>query len=133
MVKFIKAHLENHIYPDDDPFVKDGVGKCSWKNYGKNLSAVVMLVKTFLNVGEAVCWRRQKFKGMLVKFAGENFFVCWLKRTYNFIHIAIILFHLHHGAGGNFFTNIKTTDLSWKVKATIQHFHPWIWRKISMI
>ena len=57
MVKFIKAHLENHIYPDDDPFVKDGVGKCSWKNYGKNLSAVVMLVKTFLNVGEAVCWR----------------------------------------------------------------------------
>ena len=56
MVKFIKAHLENHIYPDDDPFVKDGVGKCSWKNYGKNLSAVVMLVKTFLNVGEAVCW-----------------------------------------------------------------------------
>ena len=43
MVKFIKAHLENH--PDGDYFVVDEVAKFSWKNCGKNLSALVMLVK----------------------------------------------------------------------------------------
>ena len=66
MVKFIKAHLENH--PDDDPFVKNEVVKCSWKNCGKKLSALVMLVKY---VGE---------KSMSVKlYVGEDkhINVCW--------------------------------------------------------
>ena len=52
MVKFIKAHLENH--PDDDPFVKNEVVKCSWKNCGKK-SALVMLVK-YENKNLNVCW-----------------------------------------------------------------------------
>ena len=75
-----------------------------------NERVVVMLVTNFRNVGEAVCWWRQKFKNMLVKYVGGSFSVCWWSKIHTYSPTYVL--HVQHTYNMYSFTKILFTNIA---------------------
>ena len=92
-------------YSNVTPYVSTE-NQCTWKSYTvneyKNISFFLFRRLRWC-WWQNVCWRRQKFKCMSVKFVCKNFSICWwsYQHTISYIFTDIVfnqhIFHQHPG------------------------------------